>query len=466
VDTDFDALTNARLAAIVGSSNDAVIGKNLAGIITDWNPAAERLFGYSAEEAIGRHISLIAPPGREHEMTDILARIMLGEKVERFETQRRRRDGQLVDVSLNVSPIFDAAGRVVGASKTAHDITDQKRALAEGRLLAAIVSSSDDAIVSNDLNGIVTSWNAAAERLYGYAPEEVIGRPVSILAIAGHEHDMAGILERIRRGERVEHYETQRRHKDGSAVDISLTVSTIYDGRGRIVGASKIARDIGERRRADRRLKLLLSELDHRAKNVLAVAQAILRLTRADTLPDFISAVEGRIKALARVHAEVAENRWDGADLRRLAESGLEAFARGGGRVRIEGPDIWLSPAAAQVVGVLIHELATNAVKHGALSSRDGLVELRWQSEPSGDLRILWTERDGPLVAPPARRSFGAQVIERSVPNQLGGTAEVRWLPPGLVCEFVVPESHLVKMGRAAKLRTENAELRNGSLAG
>jgi len=446
VDKPTDFLANARLAAIVGSSDDAIIGKDLNGIITDWNSAAEELFGYTAEEVIGRHISTIAPPGREGEMADIIRRISKGERVYHFETQRRHKDGHLVDISLTVSPIHDLDGRVVGASKIARDIGEEKRGRAQRGLLAAIVNSSDDAIISKDLDGIVTSWNAAAERLFGYSADEMVGKPIFAIAVPGREEDMRAILERIRRGERVEHYETQRRHKDGSIKDISLTVSPIYDGHGRMIGASKISRDISERRLAEQRLRLLMSELDHRAKNVLAVAQAILRLTRADTLPDFITAVEGRIKALARVHSQVAENRWEGAELRTLATSGLETFGDREGRATVEGPGIWVSPAAAQVIGILLHELATNAAKHGALSTPEGSVNLRWWLDEAGDLRLAWAERNGPLVSTPSRRSFGTQVIERNIPDQLGGTANVRWLPVGLSCEFAVPGAYIVQM--------------------
>lgn len=444
-----DAFANARLAAIVGSSDDAIIGKTLDGVITDWNGAAEALFGYSEDEAIGRHISLIAAPGREAEMPEILSRIRLGERIDHFETQRRHKDGHLVDVSLSVSPILDTDGSVVGASKIAHDIGERKRAAARDGLLAAIVASSEDAIISKDINGIVSSWNRGAERLLGYTADEMIGRHISSIAAPGREAEMAQILERIRAGERLEHYETERRRRDGSIVQISLTVSPILDEAGRIVGASKIARDIGERLREERRLRLLMSELDHRAKNVLAVAQAILRLTRADTLPDFVSAVEGRIKALARVHTQVAENRWDGAELGQLAASALESFGGRGGQTLVEGPPVWVSPAAAQVIAILLHELATNAAKHGALSTQDGSVELRWSLDQNRDLRLSWAERNGPPVETPSRRSFGTQVIERNIPDQLGGKANVSWYPRGLHCEFTVPADNIVELGRA-----------------
>jgi PAS domain S-box-containing protein len=321
----------------------------------------------------------------------------------------------------------------------------QPDALAIARL-AAIVSSSEDAIVSKDLNGIITSWNGAAERLLGYTAEEIIGRHISTISLPGREKEMSAILEKIRRGERVEHFDTERRHKDGSLVQVSLTVSPIHDSEGRIIGASKIARDISERRRAEEQLRFLTRELDHRAKNVLAIAQAMLRLTRADSLPDYIDAIEGRIGALARVHSQVAEKRWGGAEMGALINAGLEPFAARRDRISIEGPRLLLSPAAAQVIGILVHELATNGAKHGALSGDGGTINVSWSLTPSGDLIWRWTEHGGPAVAAPSRLSFGMQVISRSVPDQLGGDAKVNWLPDGLQCEFVVPAEHLPRV--------------------
>jgi PAS domain S-box-containing protein len=445
-----DDLATARLAAIVDSSDDAIIGKTLDGTITAWNAAAERLFGYTAEEVVGANIALLEPPGRQGETRELLARISRGERVERLETQRCRRDGSLLEISLTVSPILDNSGRIVGASKIARDVSEQKRLSAQRGLLAAIVSSSDDAIVSKNLDGIITSWNAAAERLLGYSAEEIIGRHISTIAPPGRAGEMTDIIEKIRRGERVEHFETQRQRKDGSLVDISLTVSPIYDDSGRVIGASKIARDISERRRADERLRLLMRELDHRAKNVLAVAQAMLRLTSADSVPDYVNAVEGRIRALARVHSRVAESSWSGADIRALVAADIEVFSDAGGRMRAEGDSVWVSPAAAQVIAIVLHELSTNAAKYGALSNPEGSVAIEWHRDSGGDLRLSWSEERGPVVAEPRRRGFGTQIIERGIPDQLGGRADVTWAPTGFRCSFVVPAAHVVDGARRA----------------
>lgn len=311
--------------------------------------------------------------------------------------------------------------------------------------LAAIVESSGDAIISKTLDGVITSWNGAAERLFGYEADEVIGRHIAILAAPDHEQEMVAIIERIRRNERVEPYETRRRRKDGRIIHVSLTVSPILDDNGHVVGASKIARDITERKENEERLQLLTSELDHRAKNVLAVAQAMLRLTRADDIEQYVSAVEGRIGALARIHTQVAENRWDGAELGELLRQGLAPFRCDDGRFAGSGEPAFLTPVAAQTIGILVHELATNAVKHGALSTDEGTVHVNWETDPDGNLTLHWRERGGPPVAKPERQSFGMRVIERNVPDQLGGESSIDWDPDGLLYVFTIPAKFIVR---------------------
>jgi PAS domain S-box-containing protein len=246
-----------RLAAIVDSSDDAIVSKTLDGIIQSWNAAAERIFGYTAEEAVGRHITLLFPADRLEEEDRIIARIRAGQRVEHFDTVRRRKDGAAIPVSLTISPIKDEEGRIVGASKIARDITERKRAEETNAKLAAIVESSGDAIVSKDLDGIITSWNRGAERVFGYTAQEAVGQPVTMLMPPERADEEPGILARIRRGEKIDHYETIRRRKDGTLLTISLTVSPIFGPDGKVIGASKIARDITRRKQAEERLRLL-----------------------------------------------------------------------------------------------------------------------------------------------------------------------------------------------------------------
>src|SRR5215203_6117120 len=244
-----DDVTIRHLARVVESSDDAIISKDLNGIVRSWNRAAERLFGYTAAEAIGRSIRMIIPADRQAEEDMVLAGIRAGEAITHFDTVRQRKDGTLIPISLTVSPIHDDAGRVIGASKIARDVSDRAQAALTRHRLAAVIESSDDAIITKDLTGIVTSWNAAAERMFGYTAAEAIGRSIRMLIPEELQSEEDAVLAKLRAGEKIDHYETIRQHRDGTRLSISLTVSPIRNERGEIVGASKVARDITEQAR-------------------------------------------------------------------------------------------------------------------------------------------------------------------------------------------------------------------------
>jgi PAS domain S-box-containing protein len=239
----------ASLAAIVESSDDAILSKDLDGIIRSCNAATERMFGYECGELVGRPVRMLIPPDRQAEEDDILQRIRRGERIDHFETVRMTKDRRLIDVSLTISPILNASGKIVGASKIARDITGRKRASEREAYLAAIISSSADAIISKDLNGTITSCNEGAERIFGYTSQELIGRPIHVIIPAERYPEEDMILSKVRSGERIEHMETVRIAKDGRKVDISLSVSPILDDAGTVIGIAKVARDITEQKR-------------------------------------------------------------------------------------------------------------------------------------------------------------------------------------------------------------------------
>ena len=251
-----------HLAKVVESSDDAIVSKSLDGTIISWNRAAERIFGYSAAEAVGRSIRMIIPPDRQAEEDAVLAEIRAGRPVEHFETLRQTKSGTLIPIALTVSPVRDDAGVIVGASKIAHDLTREQEGRLAARQLSAIVASTDDAIVAKTLDGTITAWNPAAERMFGYTAAEAIGQSVRMLIPAELQGEEDTVLAKLRAGESIDHYETLRVRKDGSQVSISLTVSPIRDERGAVVGASKIARDVTEQTR----LRLLAQgNADHAA---------------------------------------------------------------------------------------------------------------------------------------------------------------------------------------------------------
>ena len=310
--------------------------------------------------------------------------------------------------------------------------------------LAAIVESSDDAIVSKDLNGVVVTWNKGAERIFGYAAEEIIGKPISILIPGDRNKEEPLILDRIRRGERIDHYDTVRIRKDGSLIDVSLSVSPIKDEQGRVIGASKIARDVTDRKRQERFITLLSREVDHRAKNLLAVVQATVALTAGDSAEQVKAAISGRIQALANAHDLLALSHWEGASLNSIIQKELAAYCgEESPRAVITGPSKILGLQAAQSIAVVLHELATNAVKYGALSVPGGRVRVEWSLKPNQDLSICWTETEGPVVTPPSREGFGTRAIRMMVKNQLYGDVHFNWHPTGLACIIDIPVEQL-----------------------
>ena len=336
----------ARLAAIVDSSDDAIYSVTMGGIITSWNRAAERMFGWPAGAAIGRDVSLIVPAERQAEDDDVLARVRRGDAVEHFETVRVTKQSQLVDVSLSVAPIRDDDGHVVGVAIIARDVGERRR-LDEARArLAAIVDSSEDVIVSKNLDGIVTSWNRAAERMFGWTAAEAIGRPIMLLIIPNDRRDEEeSMLARLRRGEQVPHFDTVRRTKDGHLVEVSVTVSPVRDSAGRIVGASKIARDITERRRIEEERKELFirerlareaAEAASRAKDeFLAVVSHELRtpLNSVFGWARMLQSVE--MDEAARERAVAAIVRGASAQVR-LVEDLLDVSRMATGNLRLE----------------------------------------------------------------------------------------------------------------------------------
>lgn len=307
------------------------------------------------------------------------------------------------------------------------------------QILWSIVENSDDAIITKNLDGIISSWNKSAERLFGYTVEEVIGKPITILIPLERHDEEPATLASIRRGEHIDHYETVRQRKDGSLIDISLTESPIKDAQGKIVGVAKIARDITERKRNDEFIATLTQEVEHRTRNILATVQATVNLSHSDTLDGLKRAIEGRIQALANVQNLLVKSRWTGAELSNIAAQELAPYREAdNARVRIGGLHVLLAPSTAQAIAVTLHELATNATKYGSLSMPKGQVEVTWTRATDGRLILHWTESGGPPAKKPMREGFGMSLIERMVREQLKGEMHLDWRAEGLACEIVL----------------------------
>jgi PAS domain S-box-containing protein len=285
----------AHLAAIIDSSDDAIISKDLNGTILSWNEAAARIFGYSADEIVGQSILTLIPPELRQEEDKILAKVKAGERIHHYETTRVRKNGEKFPISATISPIRNETGTIVGASKVARDISDRTRNDQSRFQLAAIVDTADDAIVSKDLNGIVKTWNQGAVRMFGYTPEEMVGKPILRLIPEELHYEEDEILRKLRIGERIDHYNTVRMKKSGERIEVSVTISPIRDASGRVIGASKIARDISDRRRIERLLvqseKLaatgrMAAAIAHEINNPLEALVNLIFLAKKNSPPE------------------------------------------------------------------------------------------------------------------------------------------------------------------------------------
>ena len=310
--------------------------------------------------------------------------------------------------------------------------------------LASIVESSHDAIISKGLDGIIVSWNRAAERLFGYSSAEAIGQPITLIIPAERATEEVEIISKVRSGERIEHFETVRRRKDGQLIELSITVSPVRDIHNKIIGASKIARDISERRRAEEQRELLLGEMSHRTKNFAAVIDAIARQSRpkdnaaaAEVLDTFVN----RLRALMVSGELVVGSTSRKAPLGELFRQILEPFENPNEKsaITMEGPALEVSEQTAGGLALAVHELATNALKYGALKSSNGRINLRWDYGPNKLVLIEWKERGGlrPLTRP-TRVGFGTRVIRTALSHDKQASTAVVFEPDGVRATFLL----------------------------
>jgi PAS domain S-box-containing protein len=307
--------------------------------------------------------------------------------------------------------------------------------------LAAIIEGAEDAIVSKDLDGIIRSWNGGATRLFGYAAEDAVGQPITMLIPQDRLDEEPAILAQIQRGKRVENFETKRLRKDGSLVDISLTISPIRNEEGVIIGASKIARDISERLVAREQQQLLIGEMRHRVKNLFALANAIVSISANSSAreSDVITDVQARLSSLARAH-ELTMSDWSLSHegdqhvrLHAVIHTILDPYATDN-RINVQGDDCDIGGKAVTNFALLLHELATNAAKYGCLSVGTGRLEICVSN--AGDIiHLLWREIGGPTPSLEGSPGFGSR-LERGLSSALGATIKRDWQPAGLVASI------------------------------
>ncbi|WP_205927564.1 sensor histidine kinase [Rhizobium sp. P40RR-XXII] len=317
--------------------------------------------------------------------------------------------------------------------------------------LAAIVENSDDAIISKSVDGIITSWNKSAEQLFGFVASEAIDQPITIIVPPHLLEEEDTIISSIRAGERIEHFETVRRRKDGTLVDVSLTASPVRDKNGTIIGASKIVRDISERKRLVERQDLLLREMNHRVKNLFAVVNSLvsMREKTATSVSALADDLRGRIRALAAAHSltmpatDSASQSSVLVSLFALIQAIFTAHQdKDNERIVVRGSDIQVSASALTSLAMLFHEFVTNSIKYGALSTIAGHIEVEIKNEDG--LLLEWVEIGGPRIHMPAGPSGFGSRLERLTIESMNGSISRDWKPEGLSLALRIPSQSLL----------------------
>ena len=454
---------HARLAAIVTASDAAIVSNDRDGIITSWNSSAERLFGYSAEELIGKSVTILIPDDRSSEDSELRKRLENDERIENFETVRLCRDGSRLEISLAVSPIKDAEGRIIGFSKIARDITERKAI--EQKLVVSeenyrtLFDLGPVAVYSCLASGVIQNFNGRAAELWGREPvsgdtdelfcgSHKLIRPDGSVLPHG-ECPMAEVLSGKISEARDAEILIER--PDGSRITVLVNIRPIKNDHGELTGAINCFHDITERKKYEARLAMVSHELQHRSKNLLAVISSIANrtLSAGRTIDDARNAFVDRLAALGNANELLSHSDWRGATLKDVVERTLEPF---GTRFSIEGKRVMLNPNATQGFMLVLHELGTNALKHGAFSTSEGTAAISWSIRDNGGaphLTFRWQERDGPRVTAPASTSFGTTLLQVAI-GGLVSPPHIEYAPEGMIFALEVP---------TATVTAENDEL-------
>lgn len=376
-------------------------------------------------------------------LQDDAGRVIRDLAIIEHEIELRDRDRTFL---MRMLPYRSADDVIDGVVMTFVDISDRKRHERERGMLSAIVDSSIDAIIGHTLEGTVTSWNRAAEEMFGYEAPDIIGKPMATLFPTELLREAEARSKRIGQGEVMRSFDTELMRKDQTEIAVALTISPVRNEAGKLVAASTIATDATARKRMEEHQTLLVHELNHRVKNTLATVQSITAQTlrASGVAPDARATLEGRLISLARAHDVLIEHNWNGADLREIVDRALNAFlGNGGGRLRLEGPSIHVSPKVALALAMALQELTTNAIKYGALSNDTGHVSISWTvwDKHPPVLSLRWQEGGGPPVEPPSRQGFGSRLIKGKLAEELGGEVDVKYARAGVVCAIDFPLS-------------------------
>jgi len=430
-----------RLATIVESSDDAIVSKNLDGIILTWNRGAERIFGYTAKEVVGKPVTVLMPPERFDEEPGILARLRRGERIEHYETVRRRKDGTLIDVSLTVSPVKDASGRIIGASKIARDITEKKRAEAalreSERRLQELLAAIPAAIYTTDAAGKITYYNEAAVEFAGRRPsigsdEWCVtwklywpdGRPLP--------HDQCPMAVALKEGRPIRGKEAVAERPDGTRVPFIPFPTPLRDSNGKLVGAINMLVDLSERKHAETQQRVLLRELQHRVKNNMQMLQSLLyagmRQTQSKEAKRVLEEAVGRISAMAAaqrvLYGTASATRFSAREfLDSICQTAQQAFPANV-KIICETAEGELDNDDAMPLALILNELLTNAVKYGCNGTAENRVRIGL-TKNNGSF-VLYVEDPGPGfdLESVKNDSSGLKIVQL-LARQLRGQLEV-----------------------------------------
>ncbi|WKA31528.1 PAS domain S-box protein [Bradyrhizobium roseum] len=430
-------------AALVQHSFDAIISKDLHGTVRTWNPAAERIFGWSTDEIIGKPIRLIIPEDRQGEEDRILERIKAGELVPKFETIRQHRSGKPVHVAITIAPLRDRTSNIVGASKIAHDCSEAFEArirLEESeQQFRTLANSIPQLAWIADSDGYIFWYN---ERWYDYTGSNFDEMQGWGWTRVHHPDHVQRVRERIQQswdsGQEWEDVFPLRRH-DGDYRWFLSRAKPIFGRDGKVWRWFGTNTDITAQMQNEEQIRLLMGELSHRAKNMITVVQALVSRT-VDR--KYSESLANRLQALARNQDILTKRNWKGTPIGELIISQLAAVSDLlWKRIDVKGDlDFFVVPSAAETIGLAIHELTTNATKYGALSGSTGGITIRVSVDVSRkELAIEWREFGGPPVVKPSNVGFGTVMIDRNPRFAIGAEVEIEYLAPGLVWRLTAP---------------------------
>ncbi len=432
--------SNSDLANLFDSTSIATLFLNRDLRIRRFTPRLLDIFNLREGDE-GRPIS---------DIVNRLTRDGLGQDVQhvlRTLTPREREvtvaDGGL-SYLMQIRPYRDLNDVIDGAVISFVDLSERKKHEQARSRLAAIVDSSQDAIIGHGLDGTVVSWNDGASRLFGVPAAEAVGQSMPALVRQALPWDWQDMLDSLQRGEQLPRFECAGTGGHGRTIDVAVTISPVREADGRVAGISLVARDISARKAAEQQAALLLGELDHRVKNILAIVSSVIAQTLRTTAdPEaFGLEVNGRIQAIAKAHSLLTESGHGEVSLRAILETELAPYDLGEGDVAIQGVDVVFTPKAGLALAMAVHELVSNAVKYGALSTSSGKLAVGWDVSRTASvamLTLIWTEAGGPAVSVPTRRGFGTTLIERALAHELDAEVGREFATSGLRCTIAIP---------------------------